>query len=131
MSEYAEQVALLDWCLHRLGVMPELEFLFAVPNGELRDKVVAVKLKRAGVKAGVPDLFWPLPCGGYHGLWIENKWGRNTLSDDQTRWVAFLRGHGYLVLVSYDWRAAGAAIENYYGLPPALRTDWNAIGDLK
>lgn len=47
--------------------------LFAIPNGELRNILVAQKLKKQGVLPGVADLFLMVSAGGYHGLFIELK----------------------------------------------------------
>ena len=41
--------------------VPDLELLHAIPNGGKRDKVTAAKLKAEGVKAGIPDIFLPVP----------------------------------------------------------------------
>ncbi|CAK9250002.1 unnamed protein product [Sphagnum jensenii] len=74
-TEEAEQTALFCW-----AAMPEtsnkypcLASMFAIPNGGKRDKVTAGKMRAAGVKAGVWDVFIPYAVGNYHGLWIELK----------------------------------------------------------
>lgn len=73
--------------------------LFHVPNGGQRHTAVAAKLKGQGVKAGVLDLFLPVPRFGRHGLWIEMKTATGTLSKSQKDWAEFLRGAGYRVEV--------------------------------
>ena len=50
-------------------------FWFHPPNGELRDKATAAKLKAMGTKAGVPD-FVLLHRGRLHGLEIKRHDGR-------------------------------------------------------
>jgi len=42
--------------------------IFSIPNGALRNKAVAAKLKREGVMPGVSDIFCP-----ELKLWIEMK----------------------------------------------------------
>jgi hypothetical protein len=77
---------------------PRWGLLLAIPNGGMRSKAMAGKLKAEGVRAGVPDLFLPVSVGSYHGLWLEMKTrtgGR--LSPEQVSWIAHLRLQGYRV----------------------------------
>lgn len=69
--------------------------LFAIPNGGQRHQVVAAKMKREGVLSGVPDLLLARPCGKYHGLWVEMKYGKNTLTENQRKMFALLTEQGY------------------------------------
>jgi hypothetical protein len=56
------QAAVVDW-----AVAPNV-IIFAVPNGGLRSKAAAAKLKRTGTLAGVPDLVViAQPAGRAHG----------------------------------------------------------------
>jgi len=57
--------------------------LFAIPNGGLRNKMVAKKLKKEGARSGVWDLFLSLPNATNNGLYIESKNGDNCLTDNQ------------------------------------------------
>ena len=83
---------------------PELDLLFAIPNGGKRHPAVAKKLKAEGVKAVVPDLFLPVARGGWHGLFIELKVGRNKLSEAQEKWHQWLDDEQYKVAIcrSFD-----------------------------
>lgn len=108
------QVALFTWAKMASGACPALGLLFAVPNGGKRDYVTAARMKAEGVKSGVPDIFLPVARGGYHGLWIELKAGKNTLSAEQQAWRNALTAHGYRVeVVTDDWLRAKAIIEGY------------------
>ena len=115
-SEHNEQVALFQWAALHAGRYPELGLLFAVPNGGKRDKLVAMQLQREGVKPGVPDLCLPVPSAGWHGLFIELKWGRNTTTDKQNEWLERLREQGYLAVVCYGWCEAVEVIREYSGM---------------
>ena len=74
-TEESHQTALFAWAALHANECPQLRLLLAIPNGGLRNKVTAGKLKAQGVKAGVPDIFLPVARGRYHGLWIEMKEG--------------------------------------------------------
>ena len=90
-DESGHQEALFSWAAYRTGLMPELQYMYHVPNGGKRDKATAAVLKRQGVKAGVPDIMLPAARAGYHGLYIELKAGENTTTKKQKEWLEYLR----------------------------------------
>ena len=92
---------------------PQLRLLLAIPNGGLRNKITAAKLKAQGVKAGVPDLFLPVARGRYHGLWIEMKKEGGKLSEAQNIWARWLFDEGYGHFIAFSWEQAAAILENY------------------
>lgn len=115
-TEAAEQMLVFQWAEWMLGKWPELEHLYHCPNGGSRNPVEAARLKAQGVKAGVPDLFLPVPRVGYHGLYIEmkrQKGGR--VSDDQKDWIAFLTAQGYRTAVCKGAEEAIREITQYLG----------------
>lgn len=105
--------ALFSWAAYRTGLMPELQYMYHVPNGGKRDKATAAVLKRQGVKAGVPDIMLPAARVGYHGLYIELKAGENTTTKKQKEWLEYLRQQGYYTAVCYGWQPAAQLIEQY------------------
>lgn len=123
MSEHDEQVALFEWAQMMAGEYPELNLLHAIPNGaklpwtKSRDgkrySPEAIRLKREGLKPGVPDMCLPVARGGYHGLYIELKFGNNKLSPDQTWWLKVLTWEGYKAIEARGWEAAAKAILEY------------------
>ena len=115
-SEGAEQTALLCWAAlpEQQKRFPELKFMFHIPNGGSRDKREAGQFKAQGVKPGVPDIFLPVQRGGYYGLWIEMKYGDNTLSEKQIEFFSFLGKEGYAASVCYSWQEAVQKIETYF-----------------
>jgi hypothetical protein len=119
-SEGAEQTALFCWAAlpEQQQKYPELKFMFHVPNGGGRSKSEAGKFKAQGVKPGVPDIFLPISRGGFHGLWIEMKFGLNKTSNDQNLFLNFLTIQGYAVNVCYSWQEAVKTIEAYFALMP-------------
>ena len=100
-DESGHQEALFSWAAYRTGIMPELQYMYHVPNGGKRDKATAAVLKRQGVKAGVPDIMLPAARAGYHGLYIELKAGENTTTKKQKEWLEYLRQQGYYTAVCY------------------------------
>lgn len=120
LSEAQEQCKLMAWAGHCLdaGIYPELEWLYAIPNGGKRDRAEAAHLKRQGVKPGVPDLCLPVPRGEFHGLYIEMKVGRNKPTENQLAWILGLKRNGYAVMVCYGAKEAQDAIRRYlaYGM---------------
>ena len=116
-TEHDEQVSLFQWAAHMSGKYPELRLMHAIPNGGLRNPVVASKLKAEGVKAGVPDIFLPVAKGGYHGLFIEMKRVKGwKLSAVQNQWIADLLRQGYAVYKCEGWVKAKECVEAYLKL---------------
>jgi len=112
-SEHDEQVALFKWAAIREGEIPELRYLFAIPNGGHRHIAVATRMKEEGVKPGVPDLCLPVSCGSHHGLYVEMKAAGGRVRPIQQEWHAFLRIQGYCVKVAFDWMQARDVILAY------------------
>ena len=112
--ESQEQRTLFQWLALNMGRHPELWLCFHIPNGGSRNAREAHNLKLQGVKAGVPDLFLPVPRGEYHGLFIEmkrTKGGR--VSDEQKEWITALSGQGYKCVISKGWEDAAEQIKAY------------------
>lgn len=108
--EHKEQKALIEWC-DRMG--PPESLIFAIPNGGHRHVAVAAKLKAEGVRAGIPDLFLPIPNNYFHGLFIEMKTKTGRPTQAQADRVAQLNKHGYCAVVCYGWDSARARIKDY------------------
>lgn len=122
MSEHNEQVSLFRWIRANQNKYPVLKTIYAIPNGGLRKKGVAGKLKAEGVKAGVWDVHVPVR-GGFGvmsedcGLWIEMKFGKNKLTDNQKEFRGVLLEHSpHKFVVCYTWIDAVNAIIEYLGL---------------
>jgi len=113
-SESEEQQWLMDFCHRAKGQYPELALLFHIPNGGHRNKIVAAKLKREGVMAGVPDLFLPVAREGQFGFFIEMKRRRGgRVTAQQQHWIQVLRDEGYRVDVCRGWGEASDALVEY------------------
>lgn len=122
--EAAEQIKLFRWVdLVSKNYYPELRLLYHIPNGGSRNELEAVNLKKQGVRAGVPDLCLPVARGGYHGLYIEMKAGKNKPTEKQLEWIEALRDEGYAVSICWGFEAARAELEKY------LKLDCLRLGD--
>lgn len=121
-SEATEQETVIQWCGWHEGKHPELKLIFHIPNGGSRNTIEAANLKRQGVKAGVPDLCLPVPMNGFHGLYIEMKYGKNKSTEKQEKWQKALREQGYYVAVCYGAEEAERLIASYLNMAgyPAL-----------
>lgn len=91
--EHYSQVRVLDWLYRKMRDV--YNHTHATPNGGLRNKFIAKKQVAEGLKAGYPDLSVDLARGGYHGMRIEIKHGRNTLTPEQEVWMTRLSDAGY------------------------------------
>lgn len=107
-QEANEQCKVIQYCMLRNYPV------FHIPNGGSRNKMEAANLKRQGVKAGVPDLCFPVPQRGYHGMFIEMKAGRNKTTDNQEEWIMLLKDQGYFVQVCYGFDSARGVIDWYF-----------------
>ena len=87
--------------------------LFAIPNGGHRDVRTGVKLKREGVRPGIPDLFLPVARGSFHGLFIEVKTVKGRMSDEQSDWREYLVENQYESIVVRSAQEAIDAIMDY------------------
>jgi hypothetical protein len=114
LSEHAEQVAIFEWAKLNMVKYPQLENLFAIPNGGQREHRTGTMLKREGVRAGVPDMMLAYPCGNYHGLFIELKRrDGGKVSPTQADWINRLNKAGYLAIVAYGAKEAVKVIVDY------------------
>lgn len=141
-TEHAEQVAVFIWANDVREQYPDLDSLFAVPNGGLRNKATAGRLKAEGVKEGVSDLFLPVirydripssPGGPpmqyvpFHGLFIEMKKARSAkvrnddpqfgATPEQRKFIALMKSRGYAATVCHGWIEASEVLLSYLRLP--------------
>ena len=127
MAEHDEQVVVIQWRDLMSGQIPELELLYAVPNGAKlqyfktkgkngkwnRWSPEAQRLKDEGLTPGVPDLCLPVARKGYHGLYIEMKYGDNVPRESQVAWLDRLAEQGYLAVVTWTAEEAIEVLTEY------------------
>jgi hypothetical protein len=100
-----EQAQLIMWFRR---VYPDT-LIFAIPNGGLRSKTQAMKLKVEGVVPGIPDLFVPA-----WKLWIEMKKVKGgKISPEQQAMIDYLQSVGYHVIVGLGAEDAWGKIQQF------------------
>lgn len=75
------------------------------------------KLKKMGVKKGVPDVWILEPRGGFKGCVIELKTLRGKPTQDQRYWIEQLQIRGYSAGFTYGIDNALESIKYYLDLP--------------
>ncbi len=115
MSEHAHQCALVTWA--RLPAVmaqyPGIDLLESSLNGVKLSKAQAGKALAAGMLKGALDLNLPVARGGYHGMRLELKFGRNKMTAEQEWHAQRLREEGWYVTTCYDWMTARDEIVAY------------------
>jgi hypothetical protein len=116
------QIALFQWIRLKEKSDPRYASIIAIPNGGKRSKVTAARMKAAGVRAGVSDIFVAVAMGGYHGLWLELKKPRvkgepkPKTSPEQKAWLVCQLENDYSCGVCYGWEDARDFIISYFGM---------------
>lgn len=108
-TESQEQKQLIQWC----RTDPRYQYLFHIPNESVGGQGWLIRNRQMGVKAGVPDLFYPVPARGYHGMFIEMKTKTGRISKSQAKWIKALETVGYKCVVAHGWEEARDALIDY------------------
>ncbi len=111
--EHDEQVSFFQTIALNLTAYPQFRWIHAIPNGGHRSKATAGKLKAEGVTPGVSDIFVPIPARGKHGLYIEMKAGKNTLTPAQKEFGEYVQSRGYSFYTAWSALEALTALELY------------------
>ena len=111
--EHDEQVAFIQMVRLHSRRFPELELLYAVPNGGHRHPATAKRLQDEGVAPGVPDMCLPVPRGAYSSLYIEMKRIGNKPTPDQIEMHGKLTRYGNRVEVCYGAGEAWGVLMDY------------------
>lgn len=110
-SEHSQQVAFFAWAADNVGDYPSLAYIFAIPNGGLRDIRTAASLKAEGVRSGVCDIFLPFhnTFTHYSGCFIEMKIEKyrskknGGCTEEQIDFINYVTNAGYYCKVCYNW----------------------------
>jgi len=108
-TESSLQIACMTW----INLQHPKAMAFHVPNGGRRDAVTGARLKREGVRRGVPDIFVPVETDKYNGLFAELKTKRGAISKEQRDMMAHLESNGYCVRVCRSVEEFIKCVEDY------------------
>lgn len=108
--EEIEQCALFDWIRTQKKIYP---YAFHIANERKCSPYRGKILKKMGVKSGVSDIFIAIPSKNFHGLWIEMKAGKNTLTPNQKQFLMDMKSQGYEAQCCYGFDEAKVVIEEY------------------
>lgn len=89
-----------------------------IPNERKATAFALFELERQGLKKGFPDNFIAEPRGEYHGLFIELKRAKKSLSrksEEQRTWVKALNEKGYKAAFCYGAEEAKRVVMEYLG----------------
>lgn len=100
MKESEHQQALIRWATIAKSKYPELELLYAIPNGSNTTDKNRIRLVAEGMKKGMPDLVLPVARGHYHALYLELKTKDGKLSKSQKDLHELLKETGNAVMIS-------------------------------
>lgn len=120
--EHSEQARVFDWAELFVVKWPELGLLHATPNqgraGGRKGVLWGVRMKREGLRAGVPDIHLPVARGPYIGFYGETKRTvRGTVSKAQKWWIERLTAEGHLCVVGKGAEPMIYALIDYLKLP--------------
>lgn len=124
LSEEQEQEVVFSYIEWLSLKHPAMALSYHVPNGanygpNPRLRIIqATKMRRMGLKRGVPDIVIPYPRGPYHGLYIELKRSKHPapVTDEQKWYAEGLAGVGYRVALCIGADEAIKTIAEYVDL---------------
>ncbi|WP_318491863.1 PDDEXK family nuclease [Photobacterium leiognathi] len=90
----------------------------AVPNGGLRSKTTAGKMRAEGQKAGAPDIDVDMARGAYHGMKLEVKTDKGHLQQNQVEALEFYNSQGYYAVCGKGFDECYDHLTKYLYLPP-------------
>ncbi len=127
--EHQLQCAVMEWAALHLNRWPELDLLYATNQPRPLTKPQAWRNKRAGIKAGFPDLHLPVPIAhnppyqASPGLWLELKATGKSPSLAQTKRIESLKELGHEVHVIHDAELAANILADYMARVYASRKE--------
>jgi hypothetical protein len=113
-NESAMQQNLFAWIDRRAHKTEWMKTIYHPANGGHRHIATAERLKREGVRAGVPDVIIPRPIMApdgsiaYTGMAIELKVGSNKLSQAQAAFCYALVQQKWFVILVHDFSEVAA-----------------------
>ena len=113
MTEYDIQKSFFEWVYHREVRDERYRLIHHTPNSSQFTIGHGVKMKRIGLRSGIPDVFVPIASKGFHGLYIEFKSEKGKLNKNQRDVIKQLRKQGYRVEIIRCPREAAEVVMHH------------------
>jgi hypothetical protein len=117
--ELEQQIELFDFLDEQVKRYPNLFWVHCSLNGVALTPGTMRKATRQGMRSGIWDICIPAARQGFHGCYIEMKWGRNKLTENQEKYKVYLDSENYKTAVAYNWVDAAWLICDYLGIRDA------------
>ena len=85
-----------------------------IPNEGKRTPFEQYKMKMCGTKPGVPDLMIFSPSKQFNGFALELKTGYNKPTENQKKWLGYLKNCGWWAEWSNDINYCKQSIDDYF-----------------
>lgn len=102
--------------LQHFAQIPDLAWLHCSLNGVKLTALQSIISSQMGMVAGICDIFWAKPLGGYHGFYIEMKSAKGRVTPQQKLYIDYLIANNYYVDVCYSCGEAYDKLLNYLKL---------------
>lgn len=112
--EEGEMITFFDYCRWKGKVDQRYNMIFHVPNESKSSPQRRISMKRAGLKAGVPDIVVAVPAQGWGALFMEMKVKPNKPTEAQEQWIHDLNKIGYRAQVVWSASEAIQVLECYF-----------------
>lgn len=114
-EEQSIQMSLVLWMRTQFpGVITIISPIVKYSGSPKQRMLQGMRQKKMGYTAGTPDLFIAEACGQYHGLFIELKTKKGSVSDNQYAMQEELQNRGYKAEICYGLDDAMRVIGNYF-----------------
>lgn len=111
-TEDTEQMQIINYCNSMSAYVPDYAMIYHIPNEGKRKN--GAKLKRIGLRKGIPDLCLPVSKMGFNGLYIElKKDASKKASKEQKEWLFKLEQQGYATSLCFGANEAINLITAY------------------
>lgn len=112
-SEDDELIAFFKYIEWQSNKDLRLSYIYHIANERRSSWAAGKRLKKNGVKAGVPDVFVPIPTKKHPGLYMEFKVDHNKPTDRQEYFLTGLASLGYVTKVVYSATEAIDVLNRY------------------
>ena len=118
--EAIECMGLLHWWRKTGPYTAYSDYLIRINNGGRKNKNQRIFDWKMGEVAGASDYFLAIPCGEYHGLFLEMKSKTGRPEPHQIRFLHDMQSTGYMAVVAYGDKEAREILTAWMNKRPEL-----------